>query len=351
MKKLKIGYWPLSKSLTSPGDRRRLLFWAKSKGHEIVTDFTQNVDLIVASENSDFNSKLFSKTDVPIIFDLIDAYLSPLNYLDDLARGVAKKASGQISGQIKPYSQHVADFCERSSAVICSSPEQQDIIKTFNQNTHIILDSHQEIPFLEPRQMRNLQSAESRILWEGQPATIRGVEKISPVLDELSKRSKLVVDFVTDMKYHKYMNRYLERDTRELLERDLPNLAGRLTLTPWTSDNLVQVAKKSELAMIPIDLAIPIQRLKPENRLLIMWRLGLPCLTSRSPAYVRVASNAGATVACDDNDEWILNFTRLLEDADFAQSEILRGQNYVRENHSEVKLLKKWDAAVDSVMR
>ena len=79
MTKLKIGYWPLSKRMDSAGDRRRLIFWAEARGHSIVTDLSSKVDVIVASENADFNSSFFEKKNTPIIFDLVDAYLSPLN--------------------------------------------------------------------------------------------------------------------------------------------------------------------------------------------------------------------------------------------------------------------------------
>ena len=96
VRKLRIGYWPLSQTLLAAGDRRRLIFWANARGHEIVRDLHQKVDVIVASENSDFNSPYFNQKSTPIIFDLIDAYLSPLNPYDDFARGLAKRLSGQI---------------------------------------------------------------------------------------------------------------------------------------------------------------------------------------------------------------------------------------------------------------
>jgi hypothetical protein len=108
MSKLKIGYWPLSKTFQAAGDRRRLIFWANARGHEIVTDLNQKVDVLIASENSDFNSSYFSRKKTPVILDLIDAYLSPLNAQDDFARGLAKKISGQISGSIKPFSHDFA---------------------------------------------------------------------------------------------------------------------------------------------------------------------------------------------------------------------------------------------------
>ena len=350
LRKLKIGYWPLSQTLTSPGDRRRLIFWAHARGHTIVTDLNQSVDVIIASENSDFNSSHFKQKRVPIIFDLVDAYLSPLNPYDDLARGLAKRISGQISGEIKPFSHHVRDFCINSSAVICSSIEQEEVIKRYNSNTYAILDAHEEIPFVNPAKPHSPISERSRILWEGQPATISGVKIISSILSELSKTTCLSLDFVTDEKYFQFLNRYFERNTLSLLRKNMSKVGDLVRIIPWTSDNLVECAKASTVAMIPIDLSVPMQRLKPENRLLIMWRLGLPCLTSPSPAYLRVANQAGVNAVCGSPEEWFNNFNNLLNDPIFSHNEIKRGQDYLRENHTRTVLLNKWDLVFESVM-
>ncbi len=350
MSKLKIGYWPLSQSLNSAGDRRRLIFWAKARGHSVVTDLSKSVDVIVASENSDFNSSLFFQRQIPVIFDLVDAYLSPLNAFDDLGRGCAKRISRQISGRIKPFSHHVRDFCTNSSAVICSSIEQEALIKNFNSNTHVILDSHDEIPLIEPKPPLIQRSSERRILWEGQPATIRGVRSISRTLSRLSEQNDLHFNFVTDENYFLLLNKYVQKQTMDLLKRDLGQVADLARIIPWTSDNLVAHAQSSTAAMIPIDLSVPMQKLKPENRLLIMWRLGLPCLTSPSPAYARVARQAGVTAICENPQQWFENFSRLLNDPEFAYGEIVSGQNYLRENHNRTILLNKWDLAIESVM-
>ncbi len=350
MRKLKVGYWPLSQTLHSAGDRRRLVFWANARGHVIVTDLSENVDVIVASENSDFNSPSFTQNRIPVIFDLVDAYLSPQDPYDDLARGLAKRLSGQISGGIKSFSHHVRDFCVSSSAVICSSIEQEEVIKGYNINTHVILDSHDEIPLIEPLHPKTPTFNKHRILWEGQPATIRGVLQISSVLLELSKINDIHFDFVTDKKYFQFLNRYIKRDTLGLLKKDLSQIAELINIVPWTPNNLVECAQGNTVAMIPIDLTLPMQKLKPENRLLIMWRLGLPCLTSPSPAYVRVSRQAGVTAVCEGPQEWLQNFNRLIGDPDFAHNEIISGQNYLRENHNRATLLNKWDLAFESVM-
>ena len=87
--------------------------------------------------------------------------------------------------------------------------------------------------------------------------------------------------------------------------------------------------------MIQIDLLVPMPRLKPENRLLIMCHLGLHFLTSSSPALARVATQAGVNSVCEKEYAWLINFNRLLKDPDFAHNEIVRGENYVRDNHSK----------------
>jgi hypothetical protein len=350
MRKLKVGYWPISQSLGSAGDRRRLMFWAEARGHSVVTDLSQKIDIIVASENSDFNSPYFAKSKVPIVFDLIDAYLSPLSSLDDLMRGVAKKMAGQISGDIKPFSHHVKDFCLNSDAVICSSVEQQEIIHKYCTNTHVILDSHDEIPLIYPTKPGISFPERNRILWEGQPATIGGLKLMSSALAQLSESKSLSLDLVTDETYFKFLNRYFKRKTHSLLKRDLSQIIDLVTITPWTPKNLVDFARDCKVGVLPIDLSVPMQKLKPENRLLIMWRLGLPCLTSPSPAYVRVATAAGVNVICDSPDTWLSKLEELLENPTYAYEQVLRSQDYLFERHSRDILLNKWDQVVDSVL-
>jgi hypothetical protein len=350
MRKLRIGYWPLSADLKAPGDRRRLIYWANARGHSVITDLTQKLDVVVASEGSDLNSKIFDSIRVPVIFDLVDAYLSPSNSIDDLARGIAKRMIGQLSGKVKSYTEHVESFCNRSDAVICSSKEQENIIRPFNANTHVILDSHEEIQLVEPRLAKLSDKATRRILWEGQPSTLRGAGLISSELAKLNLHTNLEFNFVTDEQYFKFMNKFVQRNTLDLIKAELSLISRRSTVVPWSSQNLLQIAMSSSAAMIPIDLTVPIQRLKPENRLLIMWRLGLPCLTSNSPAYNRVACEAGVDVICAEPADWFDKFSRIFSDPEFVHLEVLRGQDYLKSNHTGQILLKKWDSAFASVL-
>lgn len=350
MTKLRIGYWPLSPNLNSAGDRRRVLFWAKQRGHTVITDLSQKVDLYLVSERADFNAKYFHSTKTPIIFDLIDAYLSPANPGEDIARGVAKNISQQITGSMKPFSKHVEDFCVKSNAVFCSSPEQAKLIRRFNPNIHVILDSHDEIPFLTPRLIDQASKSDLRILWEGQAATIRGIREIIPALQLISENHNVALNFVTDEQYFKVLGKYLVQKTSKLLKKDLGNLYNKANITSWSVENLVSAALSSNASLIPINLSSPMQALKPENRLLIMWRLGLPCLTSSSASYERVFKLAGVNSNCKNISDWYEKLEELTIDPLSGYEQVVKGQNYVRENHTSSILLTKWDQAVESVL-
>ena len=284
------------------------------------------VDVIVASENSDFNSKYFESTKTPIVFDLVDAYLSPQNVFEDLVRGVLKQITGQITGDLKPFSRHIRDFCMKADAVVCSSIEQEQLIKNYNINTHVILDSHDEIPLVTPGRDSLGMFPFRQLLWEGKPATLGGVNTIYSSLNEIAKAAPISMRFVTDESYFMIANKYLNRRSSAILKKH-------------SKQNLQQMK------------IVPMQRLKPENRLLIMWRLGLPCLTSETPAYKRVAIKAGVEVVCQDSKHWVESISRFLSDSKYALNQVSSGQTYIHENHSSKVILEKWDHAINSALR
>lgn len=347
MKKLKIGYFPLSSDLSAPGDRRRLVFWAKSRGHTIILNEDKGVDVVFLSEKADLGAFARDKVSPPIILDLVDAYLAPVNSMEDLARGVSKYVSGDIAGFPRKFTRIVEKICERSSAVICSSPEQRELILPYSNNVHVILDSHAEFPTLPPRKPNKHEPP--HLLWEGMPATIRGISQVVEAISESKLKNLVNLEFVTDLSYFLFHGKYFERDTQSLISKLLKNSEVQSALKPWSNKNLIAAAQKASLGVIPINLEHPIQFFKPENRLLIMWRLGLPCLTSASPAYSRVSSLAGVDACCDSVSDWVEKIELINSSLEFAHENAVFGQDYVKNFHNSDILLEKWDQAFASV--
>ena len=53
------------------------------------------------------------------------------------------------------------------------------------------------------------------------------------------------------------------------------------------------IATGCDLAVIPLPLDRPLERGKPESKLVSFWRMGMPVVTSSTPAYRRVDGGGG----------------------------------------------------------
>jgi hypothetical protein len=348
MKKIRIGYVPISSNLSHPADRRRVVFWAKERGHYITTDLTEKVDVILLSERADFNriSKL-NRNRVPLLIDLIDAYLAKTNPIEDLARGATKVFSGQLSNSVQSFTAVLKNACRNSAGVICSTPEQLETISPYSKNIHAILDSHKEFPMKSFNSPTPSQT--KKILWEGLPATLAGFKEINSALLDFSDEFQFNLYCVTNPTFHRILGRHFSSSTAEILKRNL-SATIKAQIVPWSIENLVAEASSAQFSLIPLQIKRPMQYLKPENRLLIMWRLGLPCLTSNIPAYLRVSGLADTQSVCDTQSDWLQNMRLLCSNQDYAAEMVCKGQRYLVEYHSTEILLNKWDKVFESVL-
>ena len=349
MKKLKIGYVPILKNLSHPADRRRLVFWAENRGHEIITDLTLPHDVLVISERADIGFWSRKEYGAPRIFDLIDGYLEPMNTGNDLLRGFAKFGTGQTSGSIRRFSKQIEKLCLSVQGVICSTPEQRNSILRFNSNVYPILDSHDEFPLLAPRITPTDKKAVT-LFWEGLPFTLSNLSILEEGLKDIRHRVPIKLFVVTDFTYPKYMGKYFTRDTSKYIHNTFPVLFSRMNLIRWSTGNVKNSAVKSDLGILPISINQPMNNYKAENRLLIMWRLGLPVLASPTLAYSRVFNSISSVGICDGAQNWIKQLANFTKDKEPFLDQIKRGLAYLLEHHSKEKLLHSWDDAIRSVL-
>jgi len=320
------------------------------RGHEIITDLSKPLDILVLSERADLGR--FSKIDsaVPIIFDLIDGYLAQSHEPEDLLRGVAKVVSGQISGWPKRYTSFIEKTCLKSAAVVCSSPEQELLIQKMHTNIHVILDCHDEIPLSNFKPVKISLNHEKRIMWEGLPATLSGLSELKVALQDLNEILNIQMDLVTDLTSKAILGKYLTVNSHRKVKKLLGGFEKSVNIFDWSISNLTSIATESSLSVLPINLHSKLQNLKPENRLLIMWKLGLPCLTSDTPAYARVSKDAGLDFICRNTIDWQLKIKKVLTNNDYAENMVIVGQKYLKNHHNSEQILQKWDNVMASVI-
>jgi hypothetical protein len=347
--KLRIGYFPYSPELGHPADRRRLVYWARKRGHEIVLDLSKKCDVLFLSSRADLTRWSGLDNRSPLILDLVDGYLGKEQMCKDWLRGTGKVITGQNSGKPKPYRKIVSEACQLAQAVVCETIEQRDTILPYCLNTHTILDFHEEfpmIPFNRAAQGRNFPA----LMWEGLPFTAKGLLLLEKSFLDISKSQAISLELVTDLEYPLLLGKYFYRSTEKILQ-NIPEILGEnFRLTKWSLKEVVETAKRSNIAVLPLDPSAMLNPLKAENRLLMMWRIGLPALASPSLAYSRVMRDTQVDGICLDSNDWKMKITEMMESVELCQESVEKGQQYIRDTHSEETILRAWDKLFESVL-
>lgn len=345
---LRIGYDPLSEDLRAPGDRRRMGLWARARGVKLLRPEPGGVyDVVVVSSTADITQWARQPDHTRVVYDLIDSYLAlPRRSPRQLLRGAAKFASRETRHLALDYTAAIERMCHRSDAVICTTQEQQADLRRLNPNVHIILDAHGELT-TPPKSSYALEGRALHLVWEGLPQTVGPLRQLTPVLDELGRDWDVHLHLVTDPRFHQFAGHFVRRSTIDLVRSIHPNVE----LHPWDLSTLGQIITGADIAVIPLDLGDPFSRGKPENKLLIFWRLGMPTITSASPAYDRAMKAAGTDLLCASTAEWLAALDRLARDEAARADAGTRGLAYVAANHSDEQVLARWDTAMRSVLR
>jgi hypothetical protein len=347
--KLKIGYAPNSPDMGHPADRRRLVYWAKNRGHEVILDLSQRHDLLVLSGRADLTRWSEMENRPPLILDLVDGYLGKEHLWRDWLRGAGKVVAGHNSGAPRPYRKIVSEACQLAQAVVCETLEQRETILPFCTNTHTILDFHEEFPMLPFNREVHTENFPA-LLWEGLPFTAKGLLLLEEAFLEIAKSKPISLEMVTDLEYPKFLGKYFYQKTEKIL-RQIPEVLGEhFKLTEWNLPAVIDAAKRSHMAVLPLDPYGTLNPLKAENRLLMMWRIGLPTLASPSLAYTRVMSDTQIDGICHDASEWQTKITELMNSVELRKESVEKGQQYIRDTHSEKKVLEAWDRLFESVL-
>lgn len=338
----KIWYSPYGSNLDHPSDRRRLIYWAQKREVEISTTPTLDYDILYATVRTPIETMLHAKKQKKAVyFELVDGYLEPDRPISDFIRLCVKRENVYKSLQALRFSEIVRMKCELADLIVVPSEEILDQTSEISVRKQVILDFHDEIPFV-----RATFNKDKRInlFWEGQSFTLSGLKGIYPAFSALKHQQiKINLSIVTDDYSPQLNGKYLNIKTINQIRALKRLLREDLNLYTWNLKNLEKVSKKVSLGILPVDSDRYLAKFKPENRLLIMWRLGLPCITSPLNSYNRVFAKIGLDGTCSNTEEWKNKIIDYHDNPELAQVNVMKGQQYVQDYHSESKLLNKWD--------
>ncbi len=342
----RIGYVPYSRSLDRPGDKRRFCCYAKKRNIRFeIADSSRTYNIVVVTERGDLSVwRRYNPGKTKIIYDFIDSYLAVPRYdLKGILRGLAKYISGESRYPELNYWKAIEGMCRRADAVVCSTKEQKQDIQKFCSSVHVVLDFHNSVA----REVKHDYSSGDvfNFVWEGLPYNIGSLFLIRDVLMQLKARYKIALHIVTDLEYYKYMGRYWRQSTISLTRK----LFDNVVLHEWNEKTCASIIAGCDLALIPISFSDPLAAGKPENKLLLFWRMGLPVVVSATPAYLRAMQRCGLPMACRTKGEWLETLEKYINDKKARSDAGVRGRVFSENYYSEEKTLALWDEVFRSV--
>lgn len=341
---MRIGYVPYDRSLQRPGDRRRFCKYAADRSlHFEIADPSERYDIVLLSAMAD--AGLWAEyPHGKVVYDLIDSYLIEDNWMTPL-RGVAKVITGQNQRFRLDYKGAMRDLCRRADAVICSTEEQREDILSYCKNVHIILDSHETV--VRATKTSYAANGPLKLAWEGLPYTLPLLATLRPVFHAISAERGVELHVVTDLKYKKYLGRFGSKD----VAKEVKKIHQDSRVYEWDETTCSGILASCDLGIIPIDTSSAFATGKPENKLLLMWRIGLPVLVSPTPAYMRALARAGLDeMTCDTPEDWVEKLRRYGSNEDLRSQAGRRGQTYVNQQFSSFEFLRVWDNLLTSLI-
>ena len=333
--------------MLSAGDRRRFPWYASRRNIKFeIAKPSETYDLVIMTQSGDISVWCnYKKNNSKIIYDFQDSYLSiPKTNIRGLLRGFAKFVSGQNRHIRLNYWKALENMCRKSDAVVCSTEDQKLGILKFCKNVRIILDVQSAVA----KKVKTDYSIGTtcNLIWEGLPQTVHFLFEIQNVLECLSKKHKIALHVLTDLEYFKYLNKYVKSETSAITQKIFKNTY----LYEWNEELHSSITTGCDIAIIPIPLNDPFCSGKPENKLLLFWRMGIPTITSATPSYQRAMTSAKLNMTCNTQQDWQDMLEKYINSASLREHAGKTGKTYTENQHGEEKTLLAWDKLLDSVL-
>lgn len=346
-----IGYAPYDPNCAATSDRRRFCRYAalRQLDYDVALKPRFGDDIVLVSSMSDISgwAALPKHARTKLIFELTDSYLAGTDRdMLSLLRGPMKYAAGHLSRFEPSYRQALIRMCRRADAVICSTPEQAESIQRFNPVVFPILDFQSQE--LTARKTDFGSTGPKRLFWEGMGGNLITLRELKKPLERLASNIPLELHVVTDPTMRRFNAPVPQPSSAKFLRRLLP--AVQSFVYPWNPFAVSQLAAGADLGVIPMHRDSAIHWAKPENKLLLMWRLGLPVLTSPTPAYRRTMAAAGLQMTCDNEQEWVDQLGAYLQDESAQEQAAAQGRNYAETICGETAIAERWDHALETVL-
>ena len=342
---MKVLFLPSSPDGLGAVDRRRFLaFQSAEKSFSFTFNDKEQYDLIFCAGSGDINLAIkLRQSGKPLIYDYANHYLVEDNFYKNIFRPIYFSLHKRHKYCFKNFKNSIIRIIRNSDAVICSSHQQELYIKSkINYyNTTVLTDFFEfDFPFLFRRECDLKAENKNALFWEGQAENLINFKSINKMIFE-----KESMNLVTDLSYRDGLFR---RSTKLYCDRIFKNY----NLLNWNQSNVTHLSQKSDIAIIPIDTNIPIYYAKPENKVILMFLLGLPVITSSIPSYQNILCRTGISNLLINKDRcWgdAIHDLRMMSPKNKVDLK-LRLRDFALRNYSTSILKTRWKSLFEKVI-
>lgn len=344
---LRIGYSSYSHDFTAPGDRRRFVFYAKEKKlHYELADKKKQYDLIYITTSANISEWIEYKRKNPgtkLVFEIIDSYLLEGRTIKTYFKGLFRYLTAKDKRLYFNYQNAFIEIIKIADAVVCSTIQQKKVIESYNKNVYVSLDFFSE----DINHHKNDYTVGNKIklVWEGQAYTVKNLLKLNDVFKLIS--DKIELHIITDPVIRNPLG-FFHLPTNDFLKK----LNCNFYLHNWELQSFSKIIAEADLAIIPMDMSDKLILNKPENKLLLLWQIGIPVLTSATPAYKKVMDDANLENYCFSNQDWLEKLEKFLNSSQQERVEHVKKANlYIANHHQKEQLIANWEKIFLSVLR
>ncbi len=344
-----VGVVPNAPDFAHPADRRRYVPFFRARGIRYEkADFAKAYDAVYISIAADlgqwaaYRGAQRAQGRVPaVIFDLSDDLLSDRPWRD-LLRGAYYTVTRRNSRFDVSYKRAVIKMVEHSDVVLCGSDEQKSALDQLHPNVVVMRDFFGDDLTVRKTSWALRREGELHVLWEGLSHGNREIFRmLRQVLDTVTGL-QVHAHVVTDPSYcHVGSSRFCE-PTWAVLNRTFRGSAVRVHHYSWTAPTFSAIAASCDIGVIPVP-PNPVMQRKPENKLLLMWQVGLPAVATATPSYARVTRAIGEDGVAATLSDWGRLIGQLAADEARRAGYVASASRYLESHCSAPTILQAWD--------
>ena len=337
----KIFFDSVSADLSFHADRNR--FGGYLKINDIENSTIENANIIVIPNTSDLSKwARYKKKNKKIIFDIPDAYLVEKSTFRKTFRSIAKYIFGEYKYFNFSNISLIKKVCLISDVVICCSLEQKILLSRYCKNVKIIYDFHNERILNNKKRfldinINSLNKNKINLLWEGLPINLIHFKRLDNLLYELSKKFDFTLNIITQLD-----SNLLKINSNKSNQIKYFTKFVNYKIYNWSLKSFSYIVSQSDIAIIPLDHKDTMSYYKGANKLLLMWKMGIPVIASAAPDYVRFMKNIEVDLYCKNINEWEINLTKLLNDCELRKNLGIKLNKYADDFYSDKNISTKW---------